>query len=184
MPHTETQGNTIATDINVDGQHQKRLYSLLCDNPFGSQLSLAFDDWESLYKLVSNMAEKNRRRRSSISAIYKVGMGLQMQGPPEWSYKFRPQHIIHDELCMELQKRVFKLKDSGDVLEIPLKSYNPRSPNQVLVREIAFGKYTLATRLSCFAVCEYARSSMILLLNFCYSHGLNLCIERVWGGRA
>jgi len=140
LPHTETQGNTIDTDINVEGLHQKRLYSLLYDNPFGRQFSLDFDDWESLYKLVCNTTDKStRRRRCNIAQIHKVGIAIQMKGPSDWTYKFRPQHIIHDELCMVLQKRAFKLKDSGDVLEIPVTSFNPRSPNQVVVREIAFG---------------------------------------------
>jgi hypothetical protein len=62
-----------------------------------------------------------------------------MRGNSEWCYKFRPQHIIHDEMCMVLQHRAFQI-DGDRVIEIPLHSCRPRSrPNHVEVRELAFG---------------------------------------------
>jgi hypothetical protein len=121
--------------------HQKRLYALQYKNPFGSyRFNLDFDDWENLYKLVCNTNPAARRRRSTISAIHKIAIALQMQGSHDWQYKFRPQHVIHDELCMVLQKRAFRLTNAGEAIEIPLNSYHPRSSTQVVVREIAFGK--------------------------------------------
>ena len=54
-------------------------------------------------------------------------------------YKFRPQHVIYDTLCMVLQKRAFLLDNADDPTPIPLASYNPKNAAHVLVREIAFG---------------------------------------------
>jgi Zinc finger C-x8-C-x5-C-x3-H type (and similar) len=137
LPVTETQGNTIPTDINVESSHQKRLYSILHDNPFGNNFSLQHDEPEHLYQLVANMNEDGRRRQ--LLDMHKVSIALQMQGKCDWSYKFRPQHIIHGELCMQLQKRAFRLTNTGQAYDIPVDSFDPRSPANVLVREIAFG---------------------------------------------
>ena len=67
-------------------------------------------------------------------------IALQLRGDnDDWHYKFRPQHIIHDELCMVLQHRAFCLNDSGAV-EIPLSSCHPHmNVNHVVVHELAFG---------------------------------------------
>jgi hypothetical protein len=139
LPHTETQGNSINTDINVDGLHQKRLNNILHGNPFGEQFSLDFDDWGDLYKLVCNTTSSNKRRRNTLSEGHKLSMALQTRGGSGWMYKFRPQHIISDTLCMVLQKRAFRLEKSGTATCIPLAGYNPSNPKHVLVRELAFG---------------------------------------------
>ena len=140
LPHTETQGNTIATDINVEALHQKRLYTIQYNNPFGDLFHTDLDVWEDLYKLVCNIPTTSRsRRRTSLAEHHKLDIAIQMRGPAEWHYKFRPQHIIYDELCMVLQKRAFRLTENG-AIEIPLNAYNSkRFNNQVVVREIAFG---------------------------------------------
>ncbi|CAB9516475.1 zinc finger protein 36, C3H1 type-like [Seminavis robusta] len=138
LPVTETQGNTIPTDINVECKHQKRLYSLLHDSPFGSKFSYD-NDPAVLYKLVCNISGKQKGRPCEVLDMHKVSIALQMQGTPEWNYKFRPQHMIHGELCMELQKRFFRLTETGQALEIQEESFIPLSPSHVLVREIAFG---------------------------------------------
>lgn len=137
LTHTETKGNSLPTEINVEGRYQQRLYNLLYSTPFGNRFSLQFDDWEVLFNLACNLSDK-KSRRCSISAVHKVGMALQMRGSSEWGYIFKPQHIIHGELCMVLQKRVFFVAGAG-VTEIPLPSYNRASPGQVLVWELAFG---------------------------------------------
>lgn len=137
LPHTETQGNTIATDINVDGLHQKRLQTILQGNPFGNDFSLNMDGFSDLYKLVCNTANL-KRRRNTLSELHKLQIALKMRGEPGFNYKFRPQHIIDDELCMVLQKRAFRVTDT-DAIEIPLSSYSPKKSNHVLCREIAFG---------------------------------------------
>ena len=140
LPHTETQGNSINTDINVDGLHQKRLNTILHGNPFGEQFSLEFDDWGDLYKLVCNTTSSNKRRRNTLSEGHKLSMALQMRGGSGWTFKFRPQHIISDILCMVLQKRAFRLeKQSGTATSIPLATYNANNSKHVLVRELAFG---------------------------------------------
>jgi hypothetical protein len=137
LPHTETQGNTIATDINVDALHQKRLQTILQGNPFGNDFSLDMDGFSDLYKLICNTAIL-KRRRNTLSELHKLQIALKMRGGPGFNYKFRPQHIIYDELCMVLQKRAFRLTDN-DAIEIPLNSYNAKQSTHVLCREIAFG---------------------------------------------
>jgi hypothetical protein len=139
LPHTETQGNSINTDINVDGLHQKRLNTILHGNPFGEQFSLDFDDWGDLYKLVCNTTSSNKRRRNTLSEVHKLSIALQMRGGSGWMYKFRPQHVVSDTLCMVLQKRAFRLEKSGTATSIPLAGYSPTNPKHVLVRELAFG---------------------------------------------
>lgn len=140
LPHTETQGNTIATDINVEALHQKRLHAIQYNNPFGDLFHVDLDGWKDLYKLVCNIpTTRNSNRRKNLAEYHKVDIALQMRGSSEWQYKFRPQHIIYDELCMVLQKRAFRLTEKGAV-EIPLSVYkSKRFNNQVVVREIAFG---------------------------------------------
>jgi hypothetical protein len=64
-----------------------------------------------------------------------------MRGPPGWKYKYRPQHIIYDELCMVIQKRAFRLTEE-EAIEIPLSMCRRSAVTPftyVIVREIAFG---------------------------------------------
>jgi hypothetical protein len=160
LPHTETQGNTMATDINVDCLHQKRLHSLLYRNPFGSQFCLSGNNdkssaWSDLYRLICRIDYSqnkdegeqgwitDKRRRGGLGPISKLQIALKLHGDADWQYKFRPQHIIHDELCMVLQKRAFLVGNNNNMgeaaREIVLSTYNPRHASHVLVREIAFG---------------------------------------------
>jgi hypothetical protein len=160
LPHTETQGNTIATDINVDCLHQKRQNSLLYRNPFGTQLlclsgsSNNISIFSDLYRLIcridySQVGEEeeeekkggwiDKRRRGGLGPMSKLQIALLLRGDADWQYKYRPQHIIHDELCMVLQKRAFQIGKDMEAREISLTSYNPRVASHVLVREIAFG---------------------------------------------
>ena len=195
LPHTETQGNTIVTDINVDGLHQKRLHTILYDNPFGDHFTLTSTSpsghnsstgkgtWDDLNRLVCGgnigseggipasknhrdgwIAGSNKRGCRQIHPIYKIQIALKLRGAdPDWQYKYRPQHVVHDELCMILQKRAFRVTSNdhsegnskndsskaslaasnataiSSVTEIPLSTYSARSPNQILVHEIAFG---------------------------------------------
>ena len=178
LPHTETQGNTIATDINVDGLHQKRLHTILYDNPFGDQFTLTADEngkggtWDDLYGLVCGdatdpawrskkdgwIAGGSSKRGRQVHPIYKLQIALKQRGTDsDWQYKYRPQHIVHEELCMVLQKRAFRVTSNdhtgassarhisstatstSSVVEISLNAYNPRLANHILVHEIAFG---------------------------------------------
>lgn len=139
LPHTETQGNSISTDINVDGLHQKRQHEILQGNPFGDQFSLELDDFPELYKLICNTTTNNKRRRNNLSEIHKLSIALQMRGNPGWMYKYRPQHIIFNELCMVLHKRAFRLEASGRAIPITIATYNSKNKEHVMVREIAFG---------------------------------------------
>lgn len=61
-----------------------------------------------------------------------------MRGDDDWQYKFRPQHIIYEELCMILQTRAFRITDYG-VVDLPLSMFKSSVSDHVLVREIAFG---------------------------------------------
>lgn len=183
LPHTETQGNTIATDINVDGLHQKRLHTILYDNPFGDQFTITSKDgvggsggtWADLYGVVCGdatdlagrsktkdgwIAGGSNKRSRHVHPIYKLQIALKLRGTEsDWQYKYRPQHIVHDELCMVLQKRAFRVTSNdhtstnsalrhtasstatstSSVVEISLHAYNPRLTSHVLVHEIAFG---------------------------------------------
>ena len=143
LPHTETQGNTIATDINVDALHQKRLYSLLYNNPFGALFVPGATSFDDLYDAVCNTnSQSGQKKQKKGTAILdehqRVSIALQMRGGSNFQFKFRPQHIVYDELCMVLQKRVFRLTNE-EAVEIPFNMYNVRSTKDVLVREIAFG---------------------------------------------
>jgi hypothetical protein len=142
LPHTETQGNTITTDINVDALHQKRLETILYDNPFGS-LAASRNDFEHIYSLVCNWKSitglKAKIKKSEIAEHHKISIATQMRGESDFQFKFRPQHIIFDELCMVLQKRAFRLTHDTAV-EIPVGILSSHSSKDVVsVREIAFG---------------------------------------------
>jgi len=220
LPHTETQGNTMDTDINVDALHQKRLHEIFFGTPFGPAFSLERrDQWSDLYKIVCNIghiakeqarsgggwmettghgikrgggghhhhhhhhpaqshAHAHRHKQlthhhaslrtghpsngagrsgglsGSLHPIYKLQIALLMRNgggvgnnvtsashSHDWYYKFRPQHVIHDEVCMVLQTRAFRLIDNTnmDIQEISLELYRPHVQDLVLVREIAFG---------------------------------------------
>lgn len=163
LPHTETQGNTIATDINVDGLFQKRLHSILYDNPLGDQLDLQEalhcpkTAFENMYALVcgeanstaqgggtnmkswsdGNYRKSNKgsgpaaaavrkggargRATKTVHPIYKLQIALKLRGEANWQYKYRPQHVVHDELCMVLQKRAFRIT-SNDTPATNIKS--------------------------------------------------------------
>ena len=136
LPHTETQGNSLPTDINVDGLHQKRMHTILYGNPFGDQFSLELDDWADLYKLVCNTTSNSKRRRNTLSEIHKLSIALQMRGESGWMYKYRPQHVIYNTLCMVLQKRAFILEKSGQAVEIPVNKFRANSSKHVLVRYV------------------------------------------------
>jgi hypothetical protein len=134
LPHTETQGNSISTDINVDGLHQKRMHAILYGNPFGDQFSLELDDWADLYKLVCNTTITNKRRRNTLSDIHKLSIALQMRRHSGWMYKYRPQHVIHNTLCMVLSKSAFRLEKSGMAVPILFNKYKHSDSTHVLVR--------------------------------------------------
>jgi hypothetical protein len=140
LPLTETQGNNINTDINVEGLHQKRLHTIIYGNPFGEQFSVAFDDWNDLYKLVTNSTTNSKRRRSNLPEIEKISIALQMRGGPQWMYKYRPQHVIFQDLCMILDKRAFSFESgTGEAVPISISKYKAANPKHVMVRELAFG---------------------------------------------
>ncbi len=129
----------MSTDINVDGLHQKRLAAIIHCNPFGENFSVGIDEFGDLYKLVCNTLPSNKRRRNNLSEIHKLAIAIEMRGGHNWMYKYRPQHVIYEELCMVLQKRAFRLEKSGDVSPIAINAFNPKNSQHVLVREIAFG---------------------------------------------
>ena len=96
------------------------------------------DHFADLYKVVCNTTP-NKRRRNHLAEIHKIAIALELRGGHGWMYKYRPQHVIYEELCMVLQKRAFRMEKSGKVTSIPINSYNPKNKEHVLVREIAFG---------------------------------------------
>lgn len=133
------------TDINVEALHQKRQNHILMGHPFGHQFSMDNENWSDYYKLVCNIDYvKNgwvdsRRPKKVVPPIVALQVALQMRGTsPDWQYKYRPQHIIYDELCMVLQKRAFSVENLT-VREIPILQYRPHKEEHILVREIAFG---------------------------------------------
>ena len=166
------------TDINVDGLHQKRQFAILNDHPFGSSIDLGTGGFEDVYDLVCgrsgatpstetssssssssyrrprNHTKRNKDHTLLLPEHFKLAIALAMRGPSTFQYKFRPQHIIFDELCMILQTRAFRIYGSADeVVEIdpsnsddsanyysPLSSDTSNRPyRDILVREIAFG---------------------------------------------
>lgn len=156
MTHTETQGNNNDTDINVEAFYQKLQHEIHCGTPFGEQFLPEVDTWNELYKRVGNIYYTNKeskgqtnkkawmdstRRNSSLPAIVKLQIASEMRGDADFSYKYRPQHIIHGELCMILQKRAFRIaKKAGQtVTPISLRQYNPHSHTDAMVLELAFG---------------------------------------------
>lgn len=150
LPHTETQGNTINTDINVDAMYQKRLFTILWDNPFGALFDPSVDGFEHLYNDICNITKSSslaiKRRRSSqeLTELHKVSIALQMRGTTSsFSFKYRPQHVIHGELCMVLQERVFRFDDENNVLSKEITrddiGNDDEANSVVVVREVAFG---------------------------------------------
>lgn len=137
LPHTETQGNSLSTDINVDGLHQKRMHAIHHGSPFGDQFSLELDDFTDLYKLVCNISTTNKRRRNTLSEIHKLAIALQMRGESDWMYKYCPQHVINNTLCMVIQKRAFYINKSGQAYRISLKNYKANNPRHVLVQYVS-----------------------------------------------
>jgi hypothetical protein len=134
----------------VESLHQKRQNEINRGTPFGCDFSIETDDWDSLYKVICNMTEAQHYRHCTISAVHKISIALQMHGDAEWNYKFRPQHIIHDELCMVLQKHAFRLTSTGEAIEIPLSTFDSRSSAHVMVHEIAFGKKPIVEKWYCW----------------------------------
>lgn len=151
----------------MDALHQKRLNELLSGNPFGYHFDLTKDEWSDLYKVVCNIdhsrngwrsAEQRFNRRKprggvehrkagDIHPIFKLQIALELRGRAGWNFKFRPGHMIYEEMCMVIQKRAFRLitEDTADhdevmrVEALPIRKYDPKLDSHVLVREIAFG---------------------------------------------
>ena len=179
LPHTETQGNTIATDINVESLHQKRTNAILYNNPFGNQFHLHSSTFDDLYRLVNGMDQscvgpkqghhrphhhhqQQQQQCKVVHPIYKLQIALELRGDSsDWQYKYRPQHVVHEDLCMVLQKRAFRVRPNdrtahnrlpcssatsvSSAIEIPLSSFHPRNQNDILVHELAFGPDSDAT---------------------------------------
>lgn len=140
LPLTETQGNNIDTDINVEGLYQKRHFSIISGNPFGEQFSMDFDGWMDLYKLVTNTSAAQKRRKNTIPEVHKLSIAIQMRGTHEWMYKYRPQHVIFQDTCMVLQQRAFRLEtEYGIAIPISMKYYKSGNADHVMVHELAFG---------------------------------------------
>lgn len=135
----------MTTDINVEALNQKRQHHILTGHPFGHQFCIATENWSDYYKLVCNIDYiKNgwvdsRRPKKVVPPIVALQVAIHMRGSsPDWQYKYRPQHIIFDELCMVLQKRAFYVENLT-VREIPISEYRSYHDEHLLVREIAFG---------------------------------------------
>lgn len=160
LTHTETQGNNSSTDINVDALFQVMQHEIHCGTPFGELFHPEVDTWNELYKRIGNIYFSNKdaragkkavnnkawvdskRPNSTLSHIVKLQIALDMRGPSDFSFKYRPQHIIHGELCMILQKRYFRISGTGSkqrVYPISKKQYNDRSLKDIFVLELAFG---------------------------------------------
>jgi hypothetical protein len=163
LPHTETQGNTTETDINVESLYQKRQNAIIHNNPFGSEFKLTSSTFEDLYNLVNGINHGSRwctttkpNQRKAVNPIYQLQIALKIRGKDsDWHYKYRPQHIVHDQLCMVLQKRAYRVQTNehskstritsanataiSSVVEISSTLYDPRMSDHILVHEIAFG---------------------------------------------
>ena len=130
LTHTETQGNSLETDVNVDSLHSKFFHVIHHGTPFGDQFFLEHDTWCDLYRKVCNleysgspnpmlsphawMEKKKNTSRRSVDPLVKLTIALHMRGSnPDWQYKFAPKHMIHGELCMVLQKLAFCIKVTG-----------------------------------------------------------------------
>eukprot|EP00536_Pseudo-nitzschia_multiseries_P000499 jgi/Psemu1/178882/e_gw1.6.24.1 len=147
LPITETQGNNIVTDINVEGLHQKRRFVILYGNPFrrGSRGN------GSGSGNGSGKGNGNGGQHPPLSEAHKLSIALQMRGNTHrWMYKYRPSHVIFGEMCMVLDKRAFRLvpqnndNETGTISApraepIPLSRYRAGDSSHCLVREIAFG---------------------------------------------
>ena len=124
----------------MEGLYQKRHYSIISGNPFGEHFSIEFDDWNDLYKLVTNTSSAQKRRKNTISDVHKLSIALKMRGSHEWMYKYRPQHVIFQETCMVLQQRAFFLEnETGNAVPISMKCYEAGNTNHIMVHELAFG---------------------------------------------
>ena len=85
---------------------------------------------------------ENSRPHNSIPAIIKLQIAIFMRGDADFLFKYCPQHVIHGELCMVLQKRPFRIVGTGTkqrVMGISNRQYNPNSGKDIMVHELAFG---------------------------------------------
>lgn len=119
-------------------------------------------DWSDLYNMVANINDQQtsgvrggsstrhgsgnigihkRRHNQPVCEVHKLSIALQMHGGThKWMYKYRPTHMIFNELCMVLDNRAFRLEgDSGRAIPLSLSKYRSGNPNHCIVREIAFG---------------------------------------------
>jgi hypothetical protein len=149
----------------MDGKRNNKMSTA---GRLGSNQDVSNNIDASLVNIGSGWIDKRScTRHGTIDMIYKLQIALLMRGDGlDWSYKYRPQHVIHEELCMVLQKRAFVLlpenrsgtedkngnrsqsnrnrmsiieSDQMNVVEIPLGEYRKSNRNHILVREIAFG---------------------------------------------
>jgi hypothetical protein len=152
LPHTETQGNTIATDINVESLHQKRLNTIHYDNPFGVEAltpipkgttlpynneDLHLKQWNALYSLVTGSGvegwvldnKQHRRSAKQIHPIVKVQIAIAMRQETthDWQYKYRPQHFVHGEFCMILSTRAFRVDNVESTSTKPIRKNRQKS---------------------------------------------------------
>lgn len=151
LTHTETQGNNIATDINVEAFYNKTEHEIHRGTPFGEQFLLSTDSFNDLYKRVGNIVRSkkdatswvvgNRRRPPSLSVMIKLQAATIMRGDSDFSFKYRPQHIIHGEQCMVLQKRAFQVpgEANASLAEISHREYSQSNKSHLMIWELAFG---------------------------------------------
>jgi hypothetical protein len=106
---------------------------------------LESDSFLDLYNSVCNIESAKRgwvdqrNKRATLHPIYKLQIALKLSEGADRVYKYRPHHIIYDELCMVLEDRTFRLTTDMKAVEIPVEQYNPYGQDNVRVRAIAFG---------------------------------------------
>lgn len=143
----------MSTDINVDALYQKMEHEIHCGTPFGEQFIPATDNFIHLYRRVGNQTrsdqgasyswvDKFSRRTASVPALVKLKIAAVMRGNSDFSFKYRPSHVIYGEHCMVLSKRAFHIPvdETQPIKEISHRHYSkdPRK-NHVMVWELAFG---------------------------------------------
>lgn len=138
----------------MEAIHQKRLNTILYNNPFGIEAlvppqasstntrSSISHQWRLLYNLATDanlkpntegwMTDNKHLRRSLrlIDPIVKLQIAIRMreETTSDWLYKYRPQHFIYGEFCMVLTKPAFRIASRDGTKR---KMRNHRTANKV-----------------------------------------------------
>lgn len=145
---SSSSSGSIATTSKMDGQEQQsKVGKTLLTEAQRIEIELQM---RTLKKDDSQMGDKKSFSKTVTSHAFTSSTAL---------YKYKPSHIIFNEMCMILQTRTFDISNdcstkhinsssgresnrscvTGTVREIEMDAYDSKNPDHLLVYDIAFG---------------------------------------------